>query len=136
MSEVHKAARENMTRKGTAFDSAFHAAQQVLGVGRIFSLLFVLAFCCAVEENRLSPPSNRKETGWKEARKQPGLGGTSSSGWSRRSFLESLGCPCASLLVFCLFCPALFVVAEQHRREILLNGSWRVLGLIRLLRPN
>jgi len=29
MSEVHKAARENMTRKGTAFDSAFHAAQQV-----------------------------------------------------------------------------------------------------------
>lgn len=29
MSEVHKAARENMARKGTAFDSAFHAAQQV-----------------------------------------------------------------------------------------------------------
>eukprot|EP00904_Undaria_pinnatifida_P006739 jgi/Undpi1/3195/HiC_scaffold_15.g06569.m1 len=28
MSEVHKAARENMARKGTAFDSAFHAAQQ------------------------------------------------------------------------------------------------------------
>ncbi|CAM9799515.1 unnamed protein product [Pylaiella littoralis] len=28
MSEVYKAARDNMTRKGTAFDSAFHAAQQ------------------------------------------------------------------------------------------------------------
>lgn len=29
MSEVHKAARLNMTRKGTAFDTAFHEAQQV-----------------------------------------------------------------------------------------------------------
>ncbi|CAM9091443.1 unnamed protein product, partial [Ectocarpus sp. 6 AP-2014] len=28
MSEVHKAARDNMNRKGTAFDAAFHAAQQ------------------------------------------------------------------------------------------------------------
>lgn len=29
MSVIHKAARENMNRKDTAFDSAFHKAQQV-----------------------------------------------------------------------------------------------------------
>lgn len=29
MAEVHKAARQNMARKGTAFDTAFQRAQQV-----------------------------------------------------------------------------------------------------------
>lgn len=29
MSVVHKAARDNMSKKGTAFDAAFHKAQQV-----------------------------------------------------------------------------------------------------------
>lgn len=39
MSEVHKAARENMARKGTAFDSAFHAAQKVAFF--FFTVLYV-----------------------------------------------------------------------------------------------
>lgn len=57
MSEVHKAARENMSRKGTAFDSAFHAAQQVCACVRVsvfrvflfvFGFLFVVLACHAV----------------------------------------------------------------------------------------